>query len=207
MSANPFEIDSIEDLDLLSADEINQIHAEAELYILESDHYQLTDLDIEHLENVIEMIKCKLSGKNINEKYETITTEELVNETFKEVFEYDFKNTMFPWFTLIRYKNKTKKYIVNEVAEEYMTFESFLVSEDLDNKIKKEIDEIESYTLCYEGEIDVDGQYYTAATVEFGVKGNEHSQNYYQRYSYDDGLILIDKKPIKYLKTPLRFSK
>ena len=207
MSTNPFEIDSIEDLNSLSKDEIDEIYSLAELYVLEYEHYQLSEADIEHLEKVIELIKYKLAGKDVNEKYESITTDKLVSETFREVFEHDFKSTMFPWFTFMRYKDKTKKYIVNEVAGECMAFESFLVSEDLDNKIKKKIDEIESYTLCYEVEVEVEGQYYTAVMVEFGVKDKEVSQNYYQRYSYDDGLVLIDKKPVKYIEAPSRFSK
>ena len=84
MSTNPFEVNSIEDLNSLSKDEIDEIYSQADLYVLEYEHYQLSEADIEHLEKVIALIKYKLTGKDVNEKYESITTEALVSETFRE---------------------------------------------------------------------------------------------------------------------------
>lgn len=202
----PFDIKSINDLATLNKEEIRELLIECEFYLEEADHYEFSGSQIEHLEETIELIESKLSGKEIDNSFQNVSAEKLLEETFKIAISSDFNGTMFPWFTLIRYENTTKKKFVNTILNNSMAYESFMVSEGLDGKIQRDSEQITAFTLCYEGEVEMEGKTFDAIIVELGVKGSDKSQCYYQRYSVEEGFLLVDPEPVKWVEARSRFK-
>ncbi|WP_413664629.1 hypothetical protein ACG1BZ_04920 [Microbulbifer sp. CNSA002] len=203
---SPFDIKSAKDIEKLSKEKIEELLTECEFYIEECKDYELSDTQIEQLEENIELLSNKLSGKEVDNNFENSSIDEILDETLKIAISSEFQDTMFPWFTLIRYQDKTKKKIVNTITEDRMSLESFMVSEGLDIKIQKNMGEISAFTLCYAGEVEVENENFNAILVELGIKGNDKSQYYYQRYTINENLSLIDPSPVKWIETPSRFK-
>lgn len=199
------DIASLSELQKYSDAQLKELFDSCGYYLEECEHHELSNSQIQLIDEMMGAIEEKLKTGSFNFGYQQLNTDDLVKAVFDIASEALDVAGKFQWFVLSKYSETVKKSVVNESNEDKGNMESFMVAEMIDALIANN-DELESYALCYEGEIEINNKVSDSIIVEFGAKGSHKSKYFYKRYSKNTTIDYLDVHYVSWIETDSRFK-